>query len=181
MLGIVFTEFMEMVEERFSPEVLDRIIEQAAPANQGAYTAVGYYPHEEIVALVVALSEQTGLPAGALVQAFGEHLFGRFTQGYASLIDGRRGTIDLLCQLDGDIHVAVRKLYPEARLPRFHVMSREGDTLHLAYESPRGMEALAQGLIVGAIRHFGESLQVDWEHGTYEGRPVSVFHVRPLP
>ena len=55
MLGIVFTEFMEMVEERFSPEVLDRIMEQAAPANQGAYTAVGYYPHEEILALVVAL------------------------------------------------------------------------------------------------------------------------------
>jgi hypothetical protein len=60
-------------------------------------------------------------------------------------------------------------------------MSCEGDTMRLAYESPRGMEALAQGLIVGAIRHFGESLQVDWEHGTYEGRPVSVFHVRPRP
>ncbi|GAB3736583.1 heme NO-binding domain-containing protein [Silanimonas algicola] len=181
MLGIVFTEFMEMVEERFSPETLERIIDKAAPANQGAYTAVGYYPHEEIVALVGALAEQTGMSAGTLVQAFGEHLFGRFTEGYASLIDGRRGTIDLLCQLDGDIHVAVRKLYPEARLPRFHVVSQGDGELRLAYESPRGMEDLALGLIKGAIRHFGEPLQVHWEHGTFEGRAVSVFHVRPRP
>lgn len=180
MLGVVFTEFMEMVEARFSADVLDDIIERAAPANGGAYTAVGYYPHEEIVALVVALSERTGTPAGALVQAFGEHLFARFTTGYASLIEGRKGTVDLLCQLDGDIHVAVRKLYPEARLPRFHVISRDGDDLRLAYESPRGMEDLAHGLILGAVRHFNEPLQVDWAPGTHEGRPVSVFHVRPL-
>lgn len=179
MLGVVFTEFMEMVEARFSPEVLDRIIDRAAPDNGGAYTAVGYYPHEEIVSLVVALSEETGLPAGTLVQAFGQHLFGRFTEGYAPMIEGRKGTVDLLCQLDGDIHVAVRKLYPEARLPRFYVMAREGDDLRLAYESPRGMEDLALGLIHGAIGHFGETLQVDWSPGTHEGRPVSVFHVRP--
>lgn len=179
MLGVVFTEFMEMVEARFSPDVLDRIIERAAPESGGAYTAVGYYPHEEIVALVLALSEESGLPADALVRAFGQHLFGRFTQGYAPMIVGRKGTIDLLCQLDGDIHVAVRKLYPEARLPRFHVISREGDQLHLAYESPRGMEALALGMIEGSIRHFDEALQVDWAPGTYEGRTVSVFHVRP--
>lgn len=179
MLGIVFTEFMEMVEARFSPEVLDRIIETATPERAGVYTAVGYYPHEEIVALVVALADETQLPPTALVQAFGAHLFRRFTVQYPALFEGHHGTIPFLCEVDGHIHVAVRKLYPEARLPRFHVVERDAGGLKLAYDSPRGMEALAQGLIEGAIEHFGEALVVDWQPGRFDDRDMSIFHVRP--
>ena len=29
MKGIVFTEFLEMVEEKFSPDLVDRIVEEA--------------------------------------------------------------------------------------------------------------------------------------------------------
>lgn len=178
MLGMVFTEFMEMVESRFSPELLDRVIERAAPPNGGAYTAVGYYPHEEIVALVVALSEETGVAVEALVEAFGQHLFSTFTRRYADMLSARRGTIDLLSNLDGDIHVSVRRLYPDAQLPRFHVVERTAESIRLAYQSPRGMEALAQGLIAGSIAHFGESLVVNWTPGSFDGHPASIFHVR---
>lgn len=178
MLGMVFTEFMEMVETRFSPELLDRVIERAAPPNAGAYTAVGYYPHEEMVALVVALSEESGIATGTLVEAFGQHLFSTFTRRYSEVVGARRGTIDLLANLDGDIHVSVRKLYPDAQLPRFHVVERTPESITLAYQSPRGMEALAQGLIAGSIAHFNEPLRVDWTPGAFDGHPASIFHVR---
>ena len=178
MLGMVFTEFMEMVEARFSPELLDRVIERASPPNGGAYTAVGYYPHQEIVALVVALSEESGIETGALVEAFGQHLFSTFTRRYADVVGARSGTIDLLSNLDGDIHVSARKLYPEAQLPRFHVVERTAESITLAYQSPRGMESLAQGLIAGSIAHFAESLTVDWTPGSFDGQPASIFHVR---
>lgn len=179
MLGMVFTEFMDMVERRFSPELLDRVIDRAAPPNGGAYTAVGYYPHEELVALVVALSEESGITPGTLVEAFGTHLFEQFVGRYAEVIGARKGTIDLLVHLDGDIHVSVRKLYPEARLPRFHLVDRSPDAIRLAYVSPRGMEALAIGLIRGSIAHFGEPLVVDWQPGEFGGAAASIFHVRP--
>jgi len=41
MKGIVFTEFLEMVENKFSPELADRIIEGAEVPSGGVYTAVG--------------------------------------------------------------------------------------------------------------------------------------------
>ena len=52
MKGVVFTEFLEMVEDRFSPEMADRIIEGAELASGGVYTTVGTYDHGEMIQLV---------------------------------------------------------------------------------------------------------------------------------
>ena len=82
MKGVVFTEFLDMVEQRFSPDMVDDIIEDANLPSGGAYTAVGTYPHDEMVALVVALSARSGAAVPDLLRAFGEYLFGRFVQGY---------------------------------------------------------------------------------------------------
>lgn len=70
MKGIVFTEFLEMVESAFSEAMVDRIIDKAKPASGGAYTSVGFYDHREIVALVMALSEASGTPVPDLIKAF---------------------------------------------------------------------------------------------------------------
>ena len=64
MKGIVFTEFLEMVEDRFSLDMVDDLIDDCDLPSGGVYTAVGTYSHEEIVALVsayhnVALSSTT--------------------------------------------------------------------------------------------------------------------------
>ena len=52
MKGIVFTEFLEMVEQRFSPEIADRLIDESDLPSGGIYTAVGTYEHTEIVTYV---------------------------------------------------------------------------------------------------------------------------------
>ncbi len=45
MKGVVFTEFIEMVEDQFSADMVDDIIDDAQPPSGGAYTAVGTYDH----------------------------------------------------------------------------------------------------------------------------------------
>ncbi|OYT86460.1 MAG: hypothetical protein CFE46_16630 [Burkholderiales bacterium PBB6] len=176
MLGMVFTELMEMVEERFSPEVADAILQKAAPEHGGAYTAVGYYGHGEIVALVVALSELTGVPVPDLVQAFGEHLLGRFTQLYPQMFTQHSQLFDFLASIEPYIHVEVRKLYSNAQLPTFEVLSRNASQMHLLYSSPRKMESLALGLLLGAARHFGQPVQVRSEPGQgSDGQAGTVF------
>ncbi len=176
MLGMVFTELMEMVEERFSPEVADAILQKAAPEHGGAYTAVGYYSHGEIVALVVALSEVTGAPVADLVQAFGEHLMGRFTQLYPQMFTRHNELFDFLASIEPYIHVEVRKLYSNAQLPTFEVLGRGPSQMHLLYSSPRSMEPLALGLLHGAARHFGQPVQVTSQPGQgSDGKTGTVF------
>lgn len=48
MLGIVFTSLIDMLEDKVSPEFADEVIVEANLTNDGAYTAVGYYPFEEM-------------------------------------------------------------------------------------------------------------------------------------
>ena len=56
MKGVVFTEFIEMVENEFSPDLADTIITEAGLPSGGIYTSVGTYRHEEM------LGSSTGLP-----------------------------------------------------------------------------------------------------------------------
>lgn len=163
MLGLVFTEFVELVEEKFSPEVADAVLTEVAPANGGAYTAVGYYPHEEMVGMVVALSGRTGVPVPDLIKGFGGHLLGRFAQAHAPMFARHDNFFDFVASIDGEIHVEVRKLYDRAALPRFSVVSRDASVMKLLYQSPRALELLAQGLLEAAAAHYGESVDVSHE------------------
>lgn len=160
MKGVVFTEFMEMVESRMGLGMLDRIITEAELPNDGAYTSVGTYDHAELVRLVTALSSATGLSVSQLVYVFGEHLFVRFSIGYPALFADARTAFDFLSRIDGVIHVEVRKLYPDAELPKLECQRPSENELTVLYSSPRGFGDLAAGLIAGCIRHFDELITV---------------------
>lgn len=160
MKGVVFTEFMELVESRMGLDMLDRIITEAELPNDGAYTSVGTYDHAELVRLVTALSNATGLTTSQLVLMFGEHLFVRFSVGYPNLFGDVTSAFDFLERIDGVIHVEVRKLYPDAELPSLQCTRPAPGRLVLVYSSPRGFADLAEGLIRGCIAHFKEPVTV---------------------
>ena len=88
MKGMVFTEFLGMVADRFSENMVDDIIEDSDLPSGGAYTSVGLYDHSEIVKLVESLSHRTGAPAPDLVKAFGHHLFGRLQTMHPEFVCG---------------------------------------------------------------------------------------------
>lgn len=158
MKGIVFTEFLEMVEDVFSPEMADRIITESQLASDGAYTAVGTYPHDEILAMVGALSRLTGNDAETLVRAFGRHLFTRFVMLYPGFFTEVGGTFDFLGRIEDHVHKEVQKLYPDAELPTFTCRYPTPEVMVMKYESQRPFAALAEGLIEGAIEHWGEDI-----------------------
>jgi Haem-NO-binding len=160
MKGVVFTEFLEMVEDHFSLRMVDEIIEEAAVPSAGAYTAVGTYPHEEMVALVTALSRRSGMALPDLLHAFGRHLFGRFVRLYPRFFQHQTDALTFMAGIEDIIHAEVLKLYPDAQLPRFDVEAHDYDRLVLIYHSPRHMPQLAMGLIEGCIDHFGQSISV---------------------
>lgn len=171
MKGVVFTEFLEMVEDRFSAEMADRIIESSNLPSRGAYTSLGTYDPAEIVRLVSQLSAATGIAPPVLTHAFGKYLFSRFVALYPRVFDGIDSSYALLEKVEGTIHVEVRKLYPDAELPRFECNSSEPGRLTMIYSSPRGFADLAGGLIEGCIEHFGEKIDIQKEdlsdgHGT---------------
>lgn len=163
MKGMVFTHFLDMVEERFGIDTVDTIIEQSDLPSKGAYTAVGTYPHTEMVALLKSLEKAVAVPIPDLLRAYGENLFGKLAGGYPALLEDTTCSRDLLRKLDGVIHVEVQKLYPDAELPRFEATDLPDGRLRMHYMSDRHMEDLAEGLLVGCFKHYGEPVSIEKE------------------
>lgn len=161
MKGIVFTEFLDFVEEVASYDVVDEMIERADPPSGGVYTAIGKYDFAEMAALVGALSEILETPAPELIQSFGRHLFGRFAVLYPNFFTAEMDAFSFLESIEGTIHVEVKKLYPDAELPRLDAVRNDDDTLTIQYESCRPLGTLCIGLIEGCAAHFGEELEID--------------------
>lgn len=169
MKGIVFTEFMDMVEAVFSDEVLEDIVEKSDLPNDGAYTTVGTYDHEEIVRMTVHLSEAVDIPVPTLLEVFGKHLFGQFAKRYPDFFVGVTDPFEFLKNIDNYIHVEVKKLYPDAELPRFYHEQNSPSKLTMYYMSSRHFEDLAVGLIHGCLAHFETQGEVVKSEGTYQG------------
>ncbi|MFZ6185846.1 heme NO-binding domain-containing protein [Nannocystis pusilla] len=180
MKGVVFTEFLEMVESRFSEEMVEELLGSCDLASGGAYTSIGTYDHRELVALVGALSEKTGAPVGALVHEFGRHLLRRFTVGFPGFFTAARDTFGFLGRVEGYVHTEVRKLYEDAELPTFECSPVADGRMDMVYRSARGFADLAHGLIEATAEHYGDAIAVDVEDLSGGARTHVRFRLRKL-
>ena len=160
MKGIVFTEFFEFVEGRFSPEIAEQLIEQSTLPSQGIYTSVGTYDHGEMVTLVSTLATISEIGVPDLLKEFGRHLLKQFVIKFPPFFDGISSTFEFLPKVDSFVHVEVKKLYPDAELPTFSCVFPISDQLQMTYVSDRNLPDLAEGLILGCMEYFGEQIEV---------------------
>lgn len=163
MKGIVFTEFLEMVEREFGLIIADKIISKSSLKSQGVYTAVGTYNHSEMVQLVTHLSEEINVPPDQLLLTYGEHFFQVLADSYPGFFKGVPNAFAFLSSIENYIHVEVLKLYPDAELPRFDIIRLNENTLEMTYHSERKMAAFARGLLNSAVLFFKESIKIESE------------------
>ena len=171
MKGLVFTEFLEMVEEKFGFEVLDRLTSLPCLAEGAAYTSVGNYPHGDIFVMLDELHDAVGLPHKALIHAFSGWLFDAFHRIHPEFFAQIESSFDFLCGIDSVIHTEVRRLYTDARTPNFEARRLSSDQMIMEYSSWRPFADLAEGLILAASLHFKEDVTIDRQEGvTGDGR-----------
>lgn len=160
MKGIVFVGFFELVEKEFGYEMEDRLIEECDLKSEGIYTAVGTYEHNEMVKLVTKLSEHSGLSVPVLLKTYAQYFGKAHLRKYSAFYDNAEDTFAFLESIDGHIHVEVKKLYPDAELPRFTSSRPSENTLELIYSSVRKMSAFAEGLIQDTALYYGEEIDI---------------------
>lgn len=158
MKGMVFTEFLDFVEEQFGLETVDKIVKESKTG--GAYTSVGTYPHEELAAMLGVLSSETKMAVPELLSHFGKRLFSFLVGSYPEVVGKASDSFQFLAQVENHIHVEVRKLYPDSELPEFEHEFEGDHCLRLTYRSDRGFADLAEGLLHGCFDHFDEDIAV---------------------
>jgi len=172
MKGIVFTEFLELVETKFGFEVVDEIIEKSKLESQGVYTAVGTYDFSEMVQLLTHLSNHTKLSIDDLLYTYGFHFFEVLKKSYGSILSSYSGPLELLNSVESHIHVHVRKIYPGAELPRFEVLEKKTSKMIMMYYSERAMYSFAKALIENAFQYYDKKATVAMEKIKPDGTQV---------
>ncbi|MEO1563457.1 MAG: heme NO-binding domain-containing protein [Pseudomonadota bacterium] len=126
----------------------------------GAYTSVGTYDHTEMLDMLTFLHTATGQEVSDMVIAFGKHLFGQLADSHKAIFADQNRVLDFLEGIERHIHAEVRKLYPDAELPKFDTERVSDGHLVMIYESARPFADLAYGMIEGASAHFDTGLQI---------------------
>ena len=172
MKGIVFTEFLELVEATFGLETVEEIIEKSNLPSKGAYTSIGTYEFSEMLALISNLSEKTKMEVNELLHVYGLHFFNVIERDYPKILKSYKSPMELLSSVESHIHVEVRKIYPDAELPRFDVVEKKDNSLHLIYYSSRSMYAFALGLMEKSFEHYGKKASITYKKLKEDGSEV---------
>lgn len=159
MKGIIFNLLEEVVTTKFGADTWDKLLQQANV--DGAFTSLGSYPDEQLVALVEAASAELKLPAAQIVRWFGGEAIPLLAKKYPGFFSRHTSTRPFVLTLNGIIHPEVRKLYPGADTPDFEIDATSPDVLVMVYRSKRKLCALAEGLIDGTANHYHETVTIN--------------------
>ena len=172
MKGIIFTEFLDLVEDKFGLEMVDKIISESKLESEGVYTAIGTYRFSEMLQLLQNLSANTDISIDDLLLTYAEHFFSVIESSYPGLLATYKDPIEMLASIENHIHVEVRKIYPDAELPTFVVEEKTENSLTMIYKSSRAMHHFGLGLMNKTFEHFNSSAEIILEKLNKEGTEV---------
>jgi hypothetical protein len=172
MKGIVFTGFLEMVEEKYGIETVDEIIGNANLKSKGAYTSIGTYHFSEMLQLLQNLSLKTKITENDLLQVYAEYFFSLLVRDYPDFFKMYSGPLDMLASIESHIHEEVLKIYPDAELPTFEVIDKNENALILIYKSSRAMCYFGLGLMYKTFEYFNSKATIVLEKIEPDGSEV---------
>ncbi len=172
MKGIVFTEFLDLVEIKFGLEMVDKIIYQSKLESEGVYTAIGTYSFSEMLQLLTNLSTNTGISTDNLLLVYAEHFFSLIERSYSGLLASYKDPIEMLASIENHIHVEVQKIYPEAELPTFVIEEKTENSIIMLYKSSRAMHHFGLGLMNKTFEHFNSTATIELEKIKEDGTEV---------
>lgn len=166
MRGIIFQEFLRMVESGVGSEMLQRLVKDCQLESRGIYLPGQDYDHREILTVVGRLSRLLELPAPGLLKAFGLHLSKSLVTRYPSLFLESTTVFSFLEELPKRI-----ALDPGAITVQEHPVR----AMRVLYDSRIPLADLVEGLLLGCIDHYQEEIQIERIEKANSGGRLAVF------
>ena len=169
MQGSIYTAFSDMIIEKMGMEQWNELLEKTEPASKGIYTGGEQYQDSELVNMVVVLSEKTGVAVEKLVEAFGLFLFEKLYRSSPVDVSKIHSLREFLLAIDQVIHVEVKRIHPQAYLPKFDYEEGDNGELVMYYQSKRKLCHASIGLIHGAAKKFNECISIEHAECMHKG------------
>ena len=179
MYGLVNRAIEQLVSSVKGVDAWERVRDRAGVGDDG-FVAMCPYHDDLTYALVGAASEEMGITAAEVLEAFGAYwILYTAEEGYGELMQVAGNDLrSFLCSLN-DLHGRVETVFPEMRLPQFRVVDIGPGEYWLHYESERqGLAPMVTGLVKGLAQRFGRRVTVEHLPGCPHGGSVEVFRIR---
>ena len=167
MYGLINIAIKDLVTEGYGEETWERIRERAG--LQGTdFILMDQYEDSVTYDLVGAASEELGIPATAVLEAFGAY-WTKYTaeKGYGPLLDTAGKTFPEFLQNLDLMHTRVGTMFPDFVPPSFECRDITDHSLTLHYTSDReGLQHLVIGLLHGLGERFGIQVSVEMTTST---------------
>ena len=161
MKGLIFTEFIEMVEEKFGFDISDKVLEDQSLSTKGIFTASGTYPFTDLVAMLTTLNKETNISIEDLQNEFAKYIFAKISSMFPQFFESHDDVLKFIASVDEVIHVEVQKLYPDAELPSFDVISIDDNQLEMYYISEKNLVPFAKGMMEGASKYYNMPIDIE--------------------
>lgn len=175
MKGVVFNIFESFIVENFSEEAWEEVLEQSN-IDDDVFVGPKTYDDATFLALVTTAVKLKGLDFSQAVRLFGKYSFSMLRSKMITLVDQFQTPEELLLNLDGIIHVEVRKLLENANPPKFEVR-RVNDALELKYYSTRNLCIFLEGLLDGLAAHYNMKVKYEQTTCTHRGDEFCTFKI----
>ena len=188
MYGLVNKAVEDLVRTRFGADVWETIRTRAG-VGADSFISMDPYPDDVTYKLVGAASEVLGLPAAAVLEAFGEFWI-RYTakEGYGEMFSMFGSSLgEFLHSLDA-LHTHIGLSFSQLRPPTFDCQDLGDGAYLLSYFSSReGLAPMMVGLLKGLAVTFNKQVEVqhvklraDVGHDEFQIRELAA-PVEPAP
>ena len=167
MKGVIFNVIEEAIVAEHGDEVWDSLLDAAGV--DGAYTALGDYPDDELFRLVAAGSAALGVAERELIRRLGRTSLLALSERYPHFFTPHVEALSFVLSINDVIHPEVRKLHGAATPPWFTFEMTAQGGLRVGYHSARRLCDLAEGMLTGAADHYGETVTIRHESCLREG------------
>lgn len=179
MHGIIFSELRKYADTRLGAGAWNRLLTSAKLGNK-LYLPIQEYPDSDVVALVGATCEATGLPMEAVLEDFGAFIAPSLLKLYRTLVQPEWKTLDVLEHTESTIHTVVRARNPGAKPANLQAVRVSPTEVDLTYRSERRLCAVAKGILRGLSEHYGESISITETQCMHSGADCCRMEVRAM-
>lgn len=178
MQGIIFNALEEFVLENADMATWNAVIDKSQVASKGVYTSGVNYDDSEIVSLATQLCSELSIPLEDGLKLFGEFLFSFLMNNGPIELGQYDNAQTLLENLDGVVHRDVKRLHPDAYTPFFSYEPVDKETGKLTYFSRRKLCMVAEGLLKGAAKHYGQSVSLNHSKCMHQGADKCCWDIK---
>jgi hypothetical protein len=179
MYGLVNVAIRELVVRSYGADTWSRVPEKSG-VDAGAFVAMRSYDDATTYALVGAASEVLGVPAGQILEPFGEHRVLFTAKGsYGAVLDVcGRDFVEFMRGLDA-MHGRTTVSFPELRPPVIEVRAAADGSMRVVYRSERaGLAPMVVGRQRGLAKRFGQDIETAHTVKRAEGAAAAEFFLR---